>query len=312
MRRLWAIIGGLSPHVLSAGAGALVMAAVLIGIWLAGLAPSRESNPPNINVSAPSEQTLTALTGEITALNRRLDDLATLAHDATARANAASTAAEAAKNAAQGGIQHSDIDALNGKVAALEATVKNLSDDLSKRAANTGDRAARATVAAEALRTAVASGGPYRSELATVKSLGTPDSVTAPLEQFAAEGVPSTPALAHELSALTPSLLRASNAGPSDNTFFGRLQSNAQKLVRITPLEAPAGDDPSSIVARISADAVRADLVAAIADIARLPQAARALAEPWIAKAEARNAAIAASRHIVADALNALGKPGSQ
>jgi len=43
-----------------------------------------------------------------------------------------------------------------------------------------------------------------------------------------------------------------------------------------------------------------------------LPDPARTLAAPWVKKAEAREAAIAASRRIAADALAALGKPAQQ
>ena len=118
--------------------------------------------------------------------------------------------------------------------------------------------------------------------------------------------------MARELAALTPALLRASGAAPSESSFLGRLEAHAQNLVRVTPIDAPAGDDPSSVIARINADATRGDIAAALADIARLPDAARAAAEHWVKKAEAREAAIAASRRIAADALAALGKPASQ
>ena len=43
-----------------------------------------------------------------------------------------------------------------------------------------------------------------------------------------------------------------------------------------------------------------------------LPDGARSAAEPWIKKAQAREAAIAASRRVAADALAALGRPVTQ
>ena len=66
------------------------------------------------------------------------------------------------------------------------------------------------------------------------------------------------------------------------------------------------------MIARINAAAARGDVAAALADIAKLPDASRALADGWVKKAQAREAAIAASQRIAADALAALGKPGSQ
>ena len=178
--------------------------------------------------------------------------------------------------------------------------------------ASADDRAARMTVAAEALRAVVERGAPYQAELAAMKSLGVEQSALAPLEPFATDGVPGTAALARELAALTPALLRASGAAPSEGSLLGRMEMSAQKLVRITPVDAPPGDDAAAVLARANAAAARGDLDAALADIARLPEAARSLAEPWTKKAQAREGAIAAGRRIAADALAALGKPASQ
>ena len=104
----------------------------------------------------------------------------------------------------------------------------------------------------------------------------------------------------------------AARSTPSENSFLGRLQANAEKLVRVSPVDAPLGDDVGAIIARIDVDARRSDIAAALAEIARLPEAARSLAAPWVKKAEAREAAIATSRRIAADALAALGKPAQQ
>jgi hypothetical protein len=168
------------------------------------------------------------------------------------------------------------------------------------------------TVAAEALRATVERGAPYQAELAAAKSLGADPSGTAPLEAFAAAGVPAARALAHELASLIPALRQAADPASSDSSFLSRLESNAQHLVRITPVDAPPGDDPASVVTRIDVDAAHADIAAALADIAKLPDAAKPLAAAWVEKAQARNAAIAASRKLAADTLAALSKPNPQ
>jgi hypothetical protein len=283
---------------------------------------------------AAAEAETKSLGDSVNALNRRIDGIATTSGSAAARADAATAAVEAAKNAAaeaakstaqQSGVQRADLDALANRVAALEgatnriasieSAVKALSENLAnvaRRPASADDRAARTTVAAEALRAAVERGVPYQAELAAVKSLGIDESALTPLEPFAADGVPSVAVLARELTALTPALQRVSGAAPSENSFLGRLQANAEKLVRVSPIDAPPGDDAGAIIARIDVDARRTDIAAALAEIARLPDAARTLAAPWVKKAEAREAAIAASRRIAADALAALGKPAQQ
>jgi hypothetical protein len=334
-----------SPYAVGAIVGAIVVGAIMAGFWMAGMVPLRETAAPSAQgakvtstddistrldkiqqalqapqpdqavaarVAAAEAQTK-ALGDSLAALNRRLDEVAVASQSALAQAKTAATAAaDAAKNAARTDVQHGDIDALGNRIAALESTMKSLVTDVAQRTSSADDRAARLTVAAEALRAAVERGAPYQAELAAVRALGAERNATAPLEPFAADGVPSAAALAHELALLTPSLLQASGAAPSESSFLGRLEAHAQKLVRITPIDAPAGDDPSSVMARINIDAARGDIAAALAGIARLPDSARALGASWVKKAEAREAAIGASRRIAADALAAIGRSAPQ
>ena len=49
--------------------------------------------------------------------------------------------------------------------------------------------------------------------------------------------------------------------------------------MRVTPVDAPQGDDPSAVLARIEVEAARGDISAAMSDIGKLPQAARAPAQ---------------------------------
>jgi hypothetical protein len=261
---------------------------------------------------AATEAATKSLSDSLAALTRRTDDVAAAAQNALAQAKSASTAADAVKSAAQTNVARSDLDALAARIAPLESTVKTLADDIKHETATADDRAARLTVATEALRAAVERGAPYQGELAAAKSLGADQSVTAPLEAFAATGVPNARALAHELASLAPALRQAAEPAASNSSFLDRLESNAQRLVRITPVDAPPGDDPASVVTRINVDAAHGDIAAALADIAKLPDAAKPLAAAWVEKAQARDAAIAASRKLAADALAALSKPNPQ
>jgi len=344
--------GRLARHAVAAVAGALVMAAIVAGLWLAGYWPLREpAAPPGAQRAQPSaiddiaarldkiqgalqaqqvepalaarlaaaDAATKALGDSLSALGRRVDEIATTAQGALAQAKAASAAAAAAaaaadqaKGAARSGVQRGDLDALAGRIAALEGTVKALANDTTRRPAAADDRAARLTIAAEALRAAVERDAPYQAELAAVHALGVGQDAAAPLQQFAAGGVPSAATLARELAMLTPALLRGSGAVRSETGLMGRLETSAQKLVRITPIDAPAGDDPAAVIARLNADAAHADIAGALSDIARLPAPAKALAAPWTKQAEARNAAIAASQRIAAAAIAALGGPNRQ
>jgi hypothetical protein len=248
----------------------------------------------------------------LAALNRRLDGVVASVHTALERANAAS-----ASGKGTGAVQKSDLDALAKRIAVLESSVKTLSTARSQPAPNINDRVARAALAAEALRANVERGAPYAAELTALKSFGADPHAIAALEPFAANGVPTAAALTHELAALIPSLSKASGAAPgstaSSDSFLGRLESRAKGLVRITPIDAPppAGNQASAVIARLSADAAREDIAAALADISNLPQAAASLAAPWAQKAKARNATVAASRRIAGDALAQLASPNT-
>ena len=247
----------------------------------------------------------------IAALQRRVDEIAASGQSAAKQADTALNAAAAAKSASEAAnkmeVQRSDLDAVASRIMALESAVKGLA-----AATVPVDRAARLTVAAEALRATVERGAPYQAELASLRALGVDEKTTAPLEPLAANGVPSVAALARELDALTQALQQASQPEPGDATFLGRLKANAEKLVRITPAGAPVGSDPAAVVARIRFDAAHGDIDAALAAIDALPDSAKSLTAAWSKKAAAREAALAASRQIASDALAALAMPAAR
>jgi len=63
-------------------------------------------------------------------------------------------------------------------------------------------------------------------------------------------------------------------------------------------------------VARITAAALRNDFTEARRELKTLAPADRAPAQAWLDKADARDAALAASRQFAADAMTVLAKPG--
>jgi hypothetical protein len=274
--------------------------------------PPPQPDPALASRLAAAEAATKSLSDSLAALTHRVDDAAAAAQNALAQAKSASTAADAAKSAAQTDVARSDLDALSARIAPLESTVKTLADDIKHETATADDRAARLAVATEALRAAVERGTPYQAELAAAKSLGADQSATAPLDAFAGAGVPSARTLAHELASLAPALQQAAEPAASNNSFLGRLENNARRLVEITPVDAPPGDDPASVATRIGVDAAHADIAAALTDIAKLPDSAKPLAAAWVEKAQARNAAIVASRKLAADALATLSSPSPQ
>ncbi len=258
-----------------------------------------------------------ALTDSLAALTRRVDELVATSRSAAQQADAAVKTAETARSASEAAskdqVHHEDLDALSSRIMALESAVKGLAAATAPLAsAGANDRSARLTVAAEALRAAVERGAPYQAELNAVQALGIDAKKTEALEPLAASGVPSAAILARELAALIPALQEASEPRSGDTNFLQRLERNAQKLVRITPLNAPPGNDPQAVIDRVRLDAAQADIAAARADIDALPDAAKSLAEAWTKKAATREAALAASRQIAAEALAALGQSSAR
>jgi hypothetical protein len=194
----------------------------------------------------------------------------------------------------------------NGKIEKLTAALTEV-QTTARAAAAGSDRASRLAVAASALRNAVEHGDPFIAELAIVKPLAPDATAIAALEPFAASGVPGNAALGQELAAIVRPMLSAAGAPPGDGNFLDRLQANAQKLVRVRPIDQePRGDDRAAMLTRVEQRATQGNIVGALAELNKLPADARAPAQAWIARTEARNKAIEASRRLAADAVAAL------
>ena len=355
-----------SGPALAAGlAGALIVSAIMAGLWLSGLVPIRYAGstamrarvtglemqmhdlqkrpaaaadtaavdalnarvakleaeagkipPSDTGVNdrlAAADNTLKSVGVALAALGKRSDDAATNASEARARAEAAEKAVmdlraglnDVAKDASAA-VAPAELDVLQKRVAALEQSSKTARDDIAKTAAT--DTAVRLTLSAVALRNAVASGVPFAAELAQVKSLSGDAKALAPLESFAAAGVPSQAKLADDLRALLPAMVKISGTQtPPAAGFLERLQANAGKLVRIRPVDAPAGDDAAAVLARVELASARGDIAGALNDLAMLPEPVRAPAQDWIARAQARQAALTAARTYAVNAARGLG-----
>jgi len=259
-----------------------------------------------------AENAMKSLGVALAALSQRSDTINASANQARARADAAAKAVAdlqaSVKAAPPAGVSQTDIAALDKRVAALESAAQSARADIGKIAttSSANDHAARLALSAEVLRDAVAVGAPYADELAAVKQLGGDDKALAPLAPFAASGVPSAQALAQQLHALLPAMIKIAGAKAPPGGFLERLEANAGKLVRIRPLNAPAGNEPSAVLARLEIDTVKADIPAALSDLSKLDGATRAPAQAWIATAEARSAALAAARKYAAVTAGAL------
>ena len=189
--------------------------------------------------------------------------------------------------------------------AAIEGALKETRAALAAVVEPPALKAVRLAVAAQALDIAVARGAAYQNELAATRTL-TPDAaMLAPLDAFAATGLPSNEALAAEFGSLLPKLSAAAAAGPREDSILAKFTANAERLVRVRPAGDTAGDDAGAVIARMEARVRRGDFAATLAESQKLPADAKALVEPWAKRVEARQAARTAVQKLSAAALAA-------
>jgi hypothetical protein len=323
------------PMVWVAAAGAAI-AVFGLGVWLGTSLMNRDEQLTQVTArlgkieavlaNAPATDTaikttdtaMKATADNVASLGKRVDELAagmrdvrTRAENAAASADVAQKAADAAQKSAAnvpGSAQANiDAEALSNRIAALEQSTRSSDREQAAQAAD--DKVSRRAVVASALRDTVERGSPFTAELAAAKIFAADANALAPLEPFAASGVPSVASLARELSTLAQPMMKAIGEPVRTGSVMEKLQAGAEKLVRIRPVGETAGDDPATVVGRIEAKAARNDVAGALAELNKLPPAVRAPAEGWMKRAASRDAAIAAGRQFAADALGALGKP---
>ena len=202
---------------------------------------------------------------------------------------------------------HTATREIETRVAALEQAAKLAQERIASTAG--ADKAGRLAFMAVSLRAAVDRGEPFTQELAAVRPLVGDPKLLAPLEPYAAGGVPRVATLAREFANLTGAMLSAAGSAPRDGGIFERLQQNAERLVRIRPINEAQGDDAVTVITRADVKAAHGDLAGALAEVASLAPAVRAPAQAWSARVEARGAALAAARDLAESAVGALAKP---
>jgi hypothetical protein len=266
-----------------------------------GTPPAAAPDPAAAARIEALEKSLASLRGELASARAQSDKLAAAVNDV--------------KSAPRETAPPPDLSALNERLARIERTTSaqtaEIAQDGAKIADNkpADDAPLRRIVVASMLDVSVRQGDPYAASLAAAKSLATDADLLKPLDGFAASGVPSAASLSRELLTLVPKL---SPPAPENTTtgsgIVDRLQAGAAKLVRIERTDA-VGTDRGAVVARVTAAALRNDSNEARRELNTLAPADRAAAQAWLDKADARDAALAASRQFAADAMAALAKP---
>jgi hypothetical protein len=241
------------------------------------------------------EKSLAALRGDLAKLRAQSDKLAAETKDA--------------KPVSGESVAALDLSALNERISQIERLSRTQGAREVENNKPADDMPLRRVVSAALLDVAVQQGHPFPALLTTAKSLAQNPDALKPLEPFAATGVPNPPSLSRELLTLVPKLSPPADNGTSGSGIVDRLQAGASKLVRVERTNA-TGNDRDAIVARVTAAALRNDFAEARRELNTLSPADRAPAQAWLDKADARDAALAASRQFAADAMTVLAKPG--
>jgi hypothetical protein len=260
------------------------------------------------------------LADRLADVGRRDDEAVAAARLARERADAAAKSlSEVAQQLAQlnaaranaPAVERADLDALATRLAGLEASTKQIGQQLTRIANASSPGSTRQAVVALALNTAVERGGPYARELAALDPASAGPGALDALKTFADTGVPSAATLARELAAVLPAAFKAADVPVSGGSFLERLESSAGRLVRIRPSgqESQPGDDPAAVLSRVQAKTTRGDIAGASAEAAKLPANVRSPLDPWIKRAGAREAALAAAAALAAQSLDVIRRP---
>jgi len=166
------------------------------------------------------------------------------------------------------------------------------------------DGAALAVVA-QALADRLRAGSPFAPEQAALERLGADPARLTALKPFAEKGAPTSGTLAEDFERLAPAITTAAASKPAG--MVDRLFASMSKVVRVTPVGAVAGDDPSAVVSQIAAALDGDQIAAALAAWERLPEAARQASQAWASEAKARLAADEAAQGLLEDAIARLG-----
>jgi hypothetical protein len=321
-----AISAAISPWVVAPVSGA-VAAALVIGVgWMLGwpaVPPVTPAGPPvaaiddlaarvaNIEsrtgkpaASAPDP----AAAGRVEALEKSLASLRSELSGARAQSEKLAAAVNDLKSTPREAPAAPDLTAIDERLSQLERAARAQGSE-SALARPADDLPLRRVVVAALLDVSVRQGDPYAAALAAAKSLAANPDALKPLDGFAATGVPHPAALSRELLTLVPKLSPPAEVNSTTGSgLVDRLQAGAAKLVRIERTDQP-GTDRGAIVARATAAALRNDFAVARRELNTLAPADRTAAQSWLDKADARDAALAASRKFADETMAALAKP---
>ena len=173
------------------------------------------------------------------------------------------------------------------RIAQAEQQAQKLRDQ-SEAAA----KAAMAQAAAARMKAALDAGAPLAPARADLQAAG------IALPEALSGDVPTQQALQQSFPDAARKALAAARKADSGSSFASKLGAFLLTQTGARSLTARQGDSPDAVLSRAQADVDTGDLKPALAEIAKLPDAAQPMMADWVAQAKARVAALDAASQL--------------
>lgn len=186
-----------------------------------------------------------------------------------------------------------DVERLNGRITALEASQKTVAD------------AAVAALAVATLAEAAGTSRPFGPELLGLERVlpGSPD--LRALEPLSRTGAPTRAGLATQFGNLAGRAASASRNPGMDADLFSRIRYALSSIVSIRHVGSTKGSTPDAMLARAQALLDEGDVEGAVAALDPLNDSSREVLAPWFVAANRR---IEIDRHVSAVRADALAE----
>jgi uroporphyrinogen-III synthase len=234
---------------------------------------------------------------QLSALQRRIQSLESASAPSVDTGQIANLSAETTR-------LREELARLQEEVSALSLVV----GDLMKADRAAAKRNDALLLAIGQLREAMARGGSFAPELASLQALADNDPSFGPaintLAAHAARGVKTRAQLRDEFARVAPAILRSASTGASESWWQAPID-RLSNLVSVRKIGDVAGDMPDAIAARAEYRLSEDDLAGAVSAVERLSGAPADAARAWLTDARARLDAERAIAALSAQALKA-------
>jgi len=181
------------------------------------------------------------------------------------------------------------------QLAALQEQMDSQRAAIAEARSSASDETRRISVQAALaqISAALENGAPFvdaTSALLTAGGITVPDD----LSTVAPEGVATLAALQNDFPRLARDALSVSIRETSDGGVLDRFGAFLRSQTGARSLNAREGDDPDAVLSRAEAAVKTGDLADALGELATLPPTGQTVMAPWVARAEARLAALKA------------------